>query len=48
MYDLILRADSFKSTFYVAEAIFHKTIWIFVTREQDILVYGVTMGAFRL
>jgi hypothetical protein len=48
VYDLILRVDSFKSTFYLAEAIYHKTIWIFVKREQDILVCDVTMGAFRL
>jgi len=26
IYDLILRVDSFNSTFYVAEAIYHKTI----------------------
>jgi hypothetical protein len=49
IYDLILRVDSFKSTFYIAQAIYHKTIWIFVKREQVILVCGVTMeGAFRL
>jgi hypothetical protein len=33
IYDLILRVDSFKSSFYIAQAIYHKTIWIFVKKR---------------